>query len=484
MAEYRVKRAKPIAAEMSVPGDKSISHRAVMLAGLSNGVCNVSGFLPSADCLSTVDCFRRLGVRIDALNSDDTPWASASPGAESGPTKLRIHGRSMQLSAPSHDLDCGNSGTTMRLLSGILAGQPFAARLTGDASLSRRPMKRIMEPLAAMGAEIRAEGDNGCAPLVIQGGHLQPIRYTLPVASAQVKSAVLLAGMFADGKTTVIEPQATRDHTETMLRYFMVKTLRSGHSVSIYGGQVPESRDFMVPGDISSAAFWIVAAAAQPGAELVMKNVGLNPTRTGILKVLIRMGAQISEVLNDVDQCEPIGSVSVKGSPLRGTIIEGAEIPNVIDELPVLAVAGALAQGKTVIRDAQELRVKESDRLSAVAHNLRAMGVDVRELYDGLEINGGGELQGARLPSYGDHRIAMAFAIAGLFAEGETIIEDVACVDTSYPGFEADLKRFQSRQITGSTTPVISSLPLPPEPKTKKRKEDAREFPAQSKSHP
>ena len=464
MSEYRVKHARQIVAEMRVPGDKSISHRAVMLGALSNGTCIINGFLPSQDCLATVSCMRSLGVKIRGIDEYGSDWkpSDKDPKANAGPTRLEIEGCSMKLTAPTRDLDCGNSGTTMRLLSGILAAQPFVSRLTGDESLRRRPMKRVIEPLAAMGAEIVAEGDNGCSPLRIQGAALSPIRYTLPVASAQVKSAVLLAGMFADGKTTVVEPQTTRDHTETMLKYFMVKTLRNGHSVSIYGGQVPESRDFLVPGDMSSAAFWAVAAAAQLGSDLIIQDVGLNPTRTGILKVLIRMGAQITEVIGGTELAEPIGNITIKGGPLKGTVIEGNEIPNVIDELPVLAVAAALAHGRTVIRDAQELRVKETDRLSAVAHNLREMGAEVRELYDGLEIEGGKPLKGARLQSFGDHRIAMAFAIAGLFAEGETIIEDTECVDTSYPGFEQELKRFQSKSITAeSQTHVISSMPRP-----------------------
>ena len=471
MSEFRVKHARPITTEIRVPGDKSISHRAAMLAGLSNGTCIISGFLASADCLATVECMKRLGVQIRALDEDGNDWKPTDSHGKklSGPTRLEVIGCGMKLSAPTQDLDCGNSGTTMRLLSGILAAQPFSSRLFGDESLSRRPMKRVMEPLAAMGADIKAEGANCSPPLQITGGSLQPIRYTLPVASAQVKSAVLLAGMFASGKTTIVEPQATRDHTETMLKYFMVKTLRTGQSISIYGGQVPESRDFLVPGDISSAAFWAVAAAAQEGSELSIRDVGLNPTRTGILKVLIRMGAHITEVLSSADQAEPIGTVTIKGGTLRGTVIEGNEIPNVIDELPVLAVAAALAQGRTVIRDAQELRVKETDRLSAVAHNLKEMGVEVRELYDGLEIDGGKPLKGARLQSYGDHRIAMAFAIAGLFAVGETIIEDVECVDTSYPGFETDLKRFQSKLITNSQSPVISSLPKSENPAKSKK---------------
>jgi 3-phosphoshikimate 1-carboxyvinyltransferase len=479
MSEFRVKRARHITAEIRVPGDKSISHRAVMFSALSNGVCNITGFLASEDCIATMECMRRMGVKILAFDEAGNDWRPHDDKGNPmpGPTRLEVHGCSMKLEAPTQDLDCGNSGTTMRLLAGILAAQPFASRLVGDASLSRRPMKRIMEPLSEMGAEIRSEGENGCAPLTVKGGQLSPIRYTLPVASAQVKSAILLAGLFADGKTTVGEPQVTRDHTEMMLKYFMVKTLRNGHSISIYGGQVPESRDFQVPGDISSAAFWAVAAAAQPGSDLIIQDVGLNPTRTGILKVLIRMGAQITEVLGGMDQAEPIGNVTIKGGTLKGTVIEGEEIPNVIDELPILAVAAALADGRTVIRDAGELRNKESDRISAVASNLREMGANVRELYDGLEIEGGTMLKGARVNSYGDHRIAMAFAIAGLFAEGETIVEDVDCVATSYPGFEAQLKHFQSKGISNDSTHVISSMPRPEDFAKVKMKQPKAETP-------
>lgn len=447
MSEFRVSPyAKPITAELRVPGDKSISHRAAMLAGLSNGTCTVTGFLASEDCLSTVECMRSMGVKIRGIDEQGNDWSPREVNGVPvpGPTRLHIEGCGMKLSAPTKDLDCGNSGTTMRLLSGILAAQPFSSRLTGDASLSRRPMKRVMDPLGAMGAEMVAEGTNGSPPLKITGTKVQPITYTLPVASAQVKSAVLLAGLFADGTTTVVEPQVTRDHTETMLKYFKVNTVRNGQSVSIDGGQIPQASDFLVPGDISSAAFWAVAAAVRPGSELVIRDVGLNATRTGILTVLKRMGAQITETPNPGNQAEPIGMVTVKGVGLTGTIIEGDEIPNVIDELPVLAVAAALAKGKTIIRDARELRVKETDRLAAVAHHLREMGADVVEREDGLEIEGGKPLHAARLESYGDHRIAMAFAVAALFAEGETVIEDVDCVNTSYPGFASDLARFQS----------------------------------------
>jgi 3-phosphoshikimate 1-carboxyvinyltransferase len=438
MAELRVKRGKIISQEMTVPGDKSISHRAVMIASLSNGPCLIDGFLPSEDCLSTVSTMRSLGVQIDIV--EETPGL--------GPTTLRVHGRKMKLSAPDGPIDCGNSGTTIRLVSGILAAQPFECELGGDESLSKRPMKRIVEPLAKMGAKISARGAGGdCAPLVISGGDLKPVHYLLPVASAQVKSAILFAGLQTSGKTIVTEPAASRDHTEKMLNYFLVKTARNENDVIIWGRQVPESRDFTVPGDISSAAFWVVAAAAQPNSRLLVQKVGLNKTRTGILRVLIRMGAQIAEVIDERNLGEPMGSLEVKGGELTATDITGDEIPNVIDELPILAVAAALAKGTTTIRDAQELRVKETDRITAVANNLRAMGVNVQESYDGMQIEGGNRLRGTRMQSYGDHRIAMAFAVAGLFADGETIIEGAECIDISYPGFEETLKKFASSKL-------------------------------------
>lgn len=330
----------------------------------------------------------------------------------------------------------------MRLMAGLLAAQPFQSRLTGDDSLSRRPMRRVMEPLGLMGAKLSTEGQGDCPPLVIEGSvSLQGIEYRLPVASAQVKSCVLLAGLLAQGKTTIVQPVATRDHTERMLEYFGVPVERKGEHISVVGGNLPQARDFQVPGDISSAAFWLVAAAAQPGANVVVRDVGLNPTRTGLLGILLRMGARLREEELSKGPGEPIGKIEILGAPLRGTTIEGKEIPNVIDEIPVLAVAGALASGTTVIRDAAELRVKESDRLAVVARHLLAMGADVTENSDGLVVRGGRPLHGARLNSHGDHRIAMAFAIAGLFADGETVIEDTACVETSYPGFAAQLRQ-------------------------------------------
>jgi 3-phosphoshikimate 1-carboxyvinyltransferase len=440
MGSWKIERAPLIQAEITVPGDKSISHRAIILAGLSNGTCVITGFLPSEDCLCTANAMRAVGVEIE----------------QPEPTTLIVHGRKRQFSEPVGDIDCGNSGTAMRLLAGVLAAQPFKSRLVGDASLSGRPMKRVIEPLTQMGAKIFAEGANHSAPLVIEGGPLNPIHYATPVASAQVKSAILLAGLCTKGKTSVTEPLQSRNHTEQMLSWFLVHPHVEDLTVSIIGEQTPESRDFQVPGDISSAAFWLVAAAAQPGSRLLVTNVGLNQTRTGVLAVLVRMGVHVREMV-EVEEGEPLGAVEIQGGRLKGTEIRGKEIPNVIDELPILAVAGALAQGVTVIADAGELRVKETDRLAAIATNLRAMGVQVSETSDGLEIYGGTPLVGARLSSFGDHRIAMAFAIAGMFAEGETVIDGVECVATSYPGFYEMLQHLaKDRQ---EQTPVIASLP-------------------------
>jgi 3-phosphoshikimate 1-carboxyvinyltransferase len=418
MSNWKVHKAPRFEAEISVPGDKSISHRAVMLAALANGPATIRGFLPSEDCEATMRAFQQMGVEIQRVDE----------------TTLHVAGTRGKLKEPVGDIDCGNSGTTMRLLSGILAAQPFSARLVGDESLTKRPMKRVIQPLTEMGAKIVAEGADLRAPLRIEGGPLRGIQYTTPVASAQVKSAVLLAGLFANGKTTVTEPEQTRDHTERMLAWHLARPMRTGLSVSVLGGQTLESRDFDVPGDISSAAFWLVAAAAQRGSHLRVTDVGLNPTRTGILPVLIRMGAHLTEAVREADG-EPRGSIEVRGDALEGTVIQGREIPNVIDELPVLAVAGALAQGRTVIKDAGELRVKETDRIAAVAGNLRAFGVEVTEFEDGMEIVGGTALKGAEVNSFGDHRIAMAFAVAGMFASGTTVIHNVECVNTSYPGF-------------------------------------------------
>lgn len=446
--ELRVKRAPRIDTEITVPGDKSISHRAAIIAALSNGICKLQGFLPSEDCMHTVNALRALGIRIE----------------QPEPDTLIVHGKRRVLTPPKEEIDCGNSATTMRLLAGLLAGQTFESRLVGDASLSRRPMGRVIEPLRKMGADIAAEGPEQTPPLRIHGGSLRGIHYKSPVASAQVKSAILLAGFFAKGKTTVDEPAHTRNHTELMFNYFLVRTATNEHSVSVFGDQTPESRDFSIPGDISSAAFWLVAAAAQPSGHLLVRHIGLNDTRTALLGVLVRMGAQVREAVEEVDQLEPRGIVEVTGAPLKGTVIQGKEVPQLIDELPVLAVAGAIATGTTIIRQAQELRVKETDRLAAIAHNLRAMGAQVIEMSDGLEIHGPAPLRGARLASFGDHRIAMAFAVAGLFADGETIIQDADCIRESYPGFQATLELITNPKRMQMSTPVIGSLtPARPE---------------------
>ena len=448
MPEFRVNAITKLHAEFSVPGDKSISHRAAILGGLSSGACTIRNFLPSEDCLHTLSAMQALGVTVEVF----------SELAGYGPTDLCIHGCSLKPSAPAAPIDCGNSGTGMRLLAGMLAGQTFASELFGDASLSSRPMGRITEPLGLMGARIECLGAKpGCAPLLIHPARLAPVTYQMPVASAQVKSAVLLAGLFADGETTVVQPAETRDHTERMCEAFGVRIRRDGHAVSIHGGQVPQACEFTVPGDISSAAFWLVAAAALPGSRLLIRDVGLNPTRTAILKVLVRMGAHLSEIVHH-SAGEAIGNIEVHGAPLKGTTIYAGEVPNLIDEIPVIAVAAALAQGRTVIRNARELRVKETDRITTVVRNLRAMGGVVEEFDDGMEIEGGHPLRGAELDSFGDHRIAMAFAIAGLFAAGETVIHNTECVNTSYPGFSHHLAAI----LRGSSSAADFELPLHP----------------------
>src|SRR3954451_1230012 len=441
--ELRAKRAPRIDVEITVPGDKSISHRAAIIAALSNGVCTLRGFLPSEDCMHTINALRALGIQIDQPQPDE----------------LIVHGKKRILTAPTGDIDCGNSGTTMRLMAGLLAGQTFESRLVADASLARRPMERVVTPLRKMGATVTAEGPENTPPLRIRGGSLKGIHYSSPVASAQVKGAVLLAGLFAKGKTTLNEPSLSRNHTELLFNYFLVRTAKGDNgAVSVFGDQMPESRDFSIPGDLSSAAFWLVAAAAQPGGHLLVRDVGLNDTRTALLGVLVRMGAQVREAIEDVTQVEPRGIVEVTGAALKGTVIQGKEVPQLIDELPILAVAGALASGTTIIRNAQELRVKETDRIAAIAHNLRIMGAQVIEMNDGLEIHGPAPLRGARVASFGDHRIAMAFAVAGMFAEGETVVQDVDCIKESYPGFEVALEEFMNAKRGRATTPVIGSL--------------------------
>ena len=417
------KKSTPLRGELAVPGDKSISHRAVMLGALAKGTTSVTNFLKGADCLSTISCFEKMGIEIEQL-----------------PSEILIHGKGLHgLNAPETILDAGNSGTTTRLLSGILAGQAFCTTLTGDASIQKRPMTRIITPLSLMGGEIESISGNGCAPLKITGHPLKPIHYLSPVSSAQVKSCVLLAGMYADGITKVTEPYLSRNHSELMLRSFGADVISEGTTASIAGNPILEGQKVIVPGDISSAAYFIAAGLLIPGSEILIKDVGINPTRDGILKVCADMGADI-QLLNKREYGkEPVADILVKHSELKATVIEGALIPTLIDELPMLAVMAAFAQGTTVIRDAQELKVKESNRLDIIVQHLSAMGADIIPTEDGMEIHGGKPLKGAVLDSYMDHRIAMSFAVAGMAADGETEILNASCVDISYPEFYRDM---------------------------------------------
>ena len=411
--------------ELTVPGDKSISHRSVMFGSIAKGVTEITGFLQGADCLSTIGCFSAMGVEI--RNSGK---------------RVTVHGRGLRgLCQPGHMLDCGNSGTTTRLISGILSGQNFPVTLTGDASIRKRPMKRIMEPLQMMGAEITSIQGNGCAPLRIEGRPLQGIHYQSPVASAQVKSAVLLAGLYAEGKTKVTEPALSRNHTELMLRYFGAEVDSQETTASIRPAEELYGQKIHVPGDISSAAYFIAAGLLVPDAELLIRNVGINPTRDGILKVCQMMGADITLLNEDHSSAEPVADILVRSSGLKGCVIEGPLIPTLIDELPVIACLACFAQGETIIRDAAELKIKESNRIQVMAENLTAMGADVTETEDGMVIRGGRPLHGASIHCHMDHRIAMSFAVAALAAEGETVIQDSECVNISYPGFFGELGR-------------------------------------------
>jgi len=419
-----------IGGSLCVPGDKSISQRIALLAALAEGESRVEGFLRSADCLNILKVLAQLG-------------ASHSFEGES----LRIAGTGGHFRAPADALDMGNSGTGLRLLAGLLAGQPFTSEMVGDASLSSRPMKRIQEPLLQMGAKVELLGPKGCAPVRITGGTLKAIDYRPAVASAQVKSCVLLAGLYAEGVTSVTEVAPTRDHTERLLNAMGVPVATDCLRVSLrgYGAAGPRlrARAWRVPGDISSAAFWIVAAAVAPGGSIELRNVGWNPRRNALVKVLQRMGAHIEFIPGaDASACETMGTIRVEGRTLRGTEVGGAEIPDLIDELPLVAVAGALAEGPTVIRDAAELRVKESDRIRSVVDNLTRMGVPVEERPDGMRVGGGARRKsGVAIDSYGDHRIPMAFSILALHGTGAVEMRDVACVNKSYPSFWEDLKK-------------------------------------------
>lgn len=420
----KVSQTNKVAGTINLPGDKSISHRAAMFAAIAEGTSRISNFASSADCWSTVACLQSLGVKIEGEGGE-----------------IIVHGVGKTgLRESSGPLDCGNSGTTMRLISGILAGQPFTSTLIGDESLSGRPMKRIIGPLTEMGASLEAV--DGHAPLTIKGvSPLKPLHFQMPVASAQLKSCVLLAGLNAEGETSVIEPVATRDHTERMLRGFGVDVRESaegsGKRVYVSGDATLTATDIQVPSDVSSAAFFLVAASCLPGSRIEMPGVGLNPTRTGIIEVLRRFGASIETTDEIVSGGEPIGTLIVSGRAKLGAEnnrVDGAIVANLIDEVPILAVFGTQTESGIEIRDAGELRIKESDRIAAVVENLRGMGADIEEFEDGLRV-GPSKLKGAVIDTYHDHRIAMAFAIAGLFAEGETEIRGAECAAVSFPEF-------------------------------------------------
>lgn len=414
--------------EVTIPGDKSISHRSIMLGSIALGTTEITHFLEGADCLSTIDCFRKMGVEI-----------------ERKPSSILVHGKGLRgLTAPASTLNVGNSGTTTRLISGILSGQNFATTLSGDDSLNSRPMKRIMTPLNTMGAHIRSLNDNGCAPLHIRPGALHGIHYQSPVASAQVKSAVLLAGLYADSPTSVTEPALSRNHTELMLQGFGAYVATDLHTDGTATAHVEPCKELYgqqicVPGDISSAAYFIAAALLVPGSELLVKNVGTNFTRAGFLKVCKAMGADIETVRQTIEGGESRADLLVRYSHLKGTVIEGDIIPTLIDEIPMIAIMAAFADGQTVIRDAAELKVKETNRIDTVTAGLKAMGAVITPTDDGMIIEGTGHLNGASIQSYLDHRIAMAFSVAGLASDGETQIVDSQCVDVSYPEFYATL---------------------------------------------
>lgn len=422
----KFKRAGGLSGEITVPGDKSISHRSIMLGSLAKGTTEVNGFLQGADCLSTIECFRKMGVQI----------------TNKGDETVVICGRGLRgLLPPNDTLDVGNSGTTTRLMSGILAAQSFSSRVNGDASIQKRPMKRIITPLAMMGADIKSENENDCAPLVINGRQLNGISYASPVASAQVKSAILFAGLYAEGTTTVTEPALSRNHTELMFKEFGVDIKAEGKAVTVAPARELFARKINVPGDISSATYFMVAAAITPNSCVTVKNVGINPTRDGIIRVMKMMGADIEVEKTTADIGEPTADITVKTSELKGCVIEGDIIPTLIDEIPAIAVLACFAEGETIIKDAHELKVKESNRIDVMVSNLFAMGADIEATDDGMIIKGGKSLHGAAIDSKLDHRIAMSFTVAALNADGETDISGDECVDISYPDFYGDLKR-------------------------------------------
>jgi 3-phosphoshikimate 1-carboxyvinyltransferase len=424
-----VRPARNVRGTVRLPGDKSISHRYAMLAGIAEGTSHLENYSTGADCASTLACMRALGVSWQRHND--------------GNNVIEVQGRGLSLVAPANPLDCGNSGSTMRMLSGIVAGQKFTSEMVGDQSLSARPMERVIKPLSAMGAEIASR--QGKPPLRITGANLKAIDYKMPVASAQVKSCLLFAGLFANGETCVEEPLRTRDHGEVALRAFGAQLARHGNEVRIRGGQSLRGIDVRLPGDLSSAAFFLCAAALFPGSELALPNLLMNPTRARLLDVLMQMGLHISVTQLDETHGEMVGTLQVEGAGLKGATIAGADSAALIDEIPVLAAIAPYTQQGVEVRDAKELRVKESDRIASVAQNLRLMGAQVEEREDGLRIPGGQTLHGAELDSFGDHRIAMAFAVAALRAEGDTLIRGAESAAISYPAFFSTLDEVTER---------------------------------------
>ena len=423
-----VRQSRGLCGRIAVPGDKSISHRALLLGALANGVTRIQNFLPAADCLATLACVHALGVEVERLSKTD----------------LTVQGRGLRgLIEPKNVLDCVGSGTTMRLLAGILAGQPFYSVMTGNEQLRRRPMGRIAEPLRTMGATVLGRDSDRLPPLTIRGGNLHGIDYRLPVASAQVKSAILLAGLYAGGPTVIHEPSPARDHTERMLAAMGASMEVQGSRFKVQSSKL-SGLDIVVPGDISSAAYFVAAACLVPGSEVIIKGVGVNPTRTGFLDALTDMGANIMVENRREVSGEPVADVVVRAGDLRSVEVGGDQVPRMIDEFPILAVVASQAGGMTVVRDAAELRVKETDRIANIATELRKLGAHIEERPDGFVVEGPTPLVGTRVNSHGDHRMAMSLAMAGLVAEGETTIDGAECIVDSFPGFEETLAALTS----------------------------------------
>jgi 3-phosphoshikimate 1-carboxyvinyltransferase len=424
--ELVIEKINQLKGNISVPGDKSISHRSLILGSIAQGETRIYNFLNSLDCLQTFECMQSLGAEIE-LGEDNF---------------IKIKGKGLYgLQEPKDMLEVGNSGTTIRLLAGLLSGQNFYSVLNGDNSIRKRPMKRVVQPLRLMGADIWGREDGQLAPLSIKGSLLNPLQYTLPVASAQVKSALLLAGLYAAGETIIKEPLPTRDHTERMLSIMQADIMISHQEIIIIGGKYLKGTDLFIPGDISSAAYFIAAASILKDSQIVISQVGVNPTRTGIIKILKRMGAKINILNYQIKSNEPQADLEIEYSELKGISIMPEEVPFLIDELPLIALVATQAQGKTIVSGAKELRVKETDRLKAIVSELKKMGANIKEKEDGFIVVGPSKLQGAACESYHDHRIAMSLAIAALLAEGKTVIKNSECIDISFPGFENTLQK-------------------------------------------